>query len=210
MVPAINDTTPDSEDVFIADRDKDAWERSNTRTLNRVISERNQATDGRFAHQVRMLKAFKKDHHVLGDTCGLLWEAFAHQPITSRLEHSEAMAATLAHAAHTVAGPVWDPTHVEDLTTDWTVSRRASYVAALDAAARRTAEARRLEQDGEHTAAIDIWHDLCGSPFPAAPAQSPADALRALAAGSITSTGRAITSPRGQQPNRPARSWRTR
>lgn len=208
LVPALD--VEGSEIVYIADRKNDTWEWSNTRTLNRIISTRNQATGGRFVHQVRMLKSYKKDHPVLDDMCGLLWEAFAYEAVTGPLEHSQALAGTLAHAARAVAGPVFDPTGVDDLTADWTTAQRTAYTATLSAAARRAAEARRLEEDGQHAAAIDIWHDLIGDPFPVAEAQSATDALRALAAGSITSTGRAVTSPRGQQPARPARSWRTR
>ncbi|MEN8656343.1 nucleotidyltransferase [Streptomyces sp. 21So2-11] len=208
LVPALDEE--DSEIVFIADRENDTWEWSNTRTLNRVISTRNQATGGRFVHQVRMLKSFKKDHPVLDDTCGLLWEALTYEAVASPLEHSQALADTLAHAAQAVTRAVFDPTGVDDLTADWTVALRSAYATALADAACRATEARRLEEDGQHAAAIEIWHRLIGDPFPGAEAQSAADALRALAAGSITSTGRAVTSPRGQQPARPARSWRTR
>ncbi|MET9792091.1 MULTISPECIES: nucleotidyltransferase [Streptomyces] len=208
LVPALD--ADDGEIVYIADRDNDTWEWSNTRTLNRIISTRNQATGERFVHQIRMLKSYKKDHLLLDDTCGLLWEAFAYEAITGQLEHSEALAATLAHAAQAVTGAVFDPTGVDDLTSKWTTAERRAYATALATAAQRAAEARRLEEDGQHSAAIEIWHDLIGDPFPEAVAQSAAEALRALAAGSVTSTGRAITSPRGQQPARPARSWRTR
>jgi hypothetical protein len=210
LVPAFADL--ESEDVFIANREEDTgqWERSNARTLNRVISTRNQATGGRFVHQVRMAKSFKKDHAVLDDTCGLLWEAFAHQAITVALGHSEAMARILATAAKAVTGPVLDPTGAEDLAADWTHAERTAYAAALRKAAERAQEARRLEQDGEHAAAIEVWQSLIGDPFPAAPEQSAAETLRGLAAGGITSTGRAVTSKRARQPARPSRAWRTR
>ncbi|MET8378434.1 nucleotidyltransferase [Streptomyces microflavus] len=208
LVPALD--VEDSEIVYIADRENDTWEWSNTRTLNRIISTRNQATSGRFVHQVRMLKSFKKGNPLLDDTCGLLWEAFAYVAVTGTLEHSQALAITLAHAAQAVAHPVLDPTGVDDLTAEWTIDERETYVTTLAATARRAAEARRLEEDGQHAAAIEIWHTLIGDPFPQAEAQNATDALRALGAGSITSTGRAVVSPRGQQPARPARSWRTR
>ncbi|MFE7439353.1 hypothetical protein ACFU7X_02635 [Streptomyces chartreusis] len=208
LVPAL-DADNGSEIVYIADRENDTWEWSNTRTLNRIISTRNQASGGRFVHQVRMLKSYKKDHRGLDDTCGLLWEAFAYEAVTSAAEHSQALALTLQHAAQAITGPVFDPTRADDLTADWTTAQRTGYAATLASAARRAAEARRLEKDGQHTAAIEIWHALIGDPFPAAAPQSATDALRALAAGSITSTGRAITSRLGQQPSRPGRSWRT-
>ncbi|MGW6261529.1 SMODS domain-containing nucleotidyltransferase [Streptomyces sp. NPDC055085] len=208
LVPAL-DADNGSEIVYIADRKNDTWEWSNTRTLNRITSTRNQATGGRYVHQVRMLKSYKKDHPVLDDTCGLLWEAFAYETVTSEVEHAQALASTLTHAAQVITGSVFDPTGIDDLTANWTTAQRTAYAATLATAAHRAAEARRLEEDGQHAAAIEIWYDLIGDPFPVAASQTAAEALRALAAGSITSTGRAVISPRGQQPSRPGRSWRT-
>jgi hypothetical protein len=209
LVPAYEDPAG-SEDVFIADRDNDTWERSNTRTLKRVISERNQATGGVFVHQVRMTKSFKTDHPVLDDTSGLLWEALAHDAITQAVPHSQAVAATLAHAAKALTGAVYDPTDADDLTADWTIKERAAYVAAVQAAAHRTDEALRLEADGDHDGAIELWHSILGEPFPSVPPQSAASAWEGLTAGSITGTGRAVRSPRANQPARPGRSWRSR
>lgn len=209
LVPAYADPAG-GEDVFIADRENDTWERSNTRTLNRAISERNQATGGHFVHQVRMVKSYKKDHPVLENTCGLLWESLAYGAITTKMSHSEAVAATLRHAAVALTGAVYDPTGADDLTAEWTTNERTTYVSAVRAAVQRAAEALRLESDGDHDAAIELWHDILGDPFPAAPRQSATSAWEHLAAGGVTSTGRAVASPRANQPARPARSWRSR
>jgi hypothetical protein len=208
-VPAFDD--PDGgEDVFIADRDLDRWERSNTRTLRRVVAECNQATGGALVHQVRMAKAFRSNQPQLEKVCGLVMESLCCAAITKKVPHPEAMVAVFAHAGDAVLGPVMDPTGVEDLSAEWTPSQRAAYHRAFATAAARAREALDLAADREHQAAIEIWHDLFGEPFPEPAPQTAAQALSALAAGSITSTGRAVTSPRGAQPNRPARSWRTR
>ena len=209
LVPAYADPAG-GEDVFIADRENDTWERSNTRTLNRVISGRNQATDGRFVHQVRMVKSYKKDHPVLGDTCGLLWESLAFGAIATRMPHSAAVAATLQHAAVALTGAVYDPTGADDLTAEWSSSERTTYVGAVAAAADRAAEALRLEADEDHEGAIDVWHDILGDPFPSVPPESASAAWDNLAAGGITGTGRTVRSPRANQPARPGRSWRSR
>lgn len=208
LVPAYADPGG-GEDVFIADRENDTWERSNTRTLNRLISERNKATEGRFVHQVRMVKSYKKDHQVLDDTCGLLWESLAYGAITRKMSHSEAVAATLKHAAHALTSAVYDPTGADDLTAEWTAEEHVAYVAAVRAAAQRAEEALRLEADGDHDAAIELWHDILGAPFPSVPLQSATSAWEHLAAGGITATGRAVDSPRANQPVRPGRPWRS-
>ena len=209
LVPAYTDLDG-TEAVFIANREEDCWEWSNARRLNRVVSERNQQTDGQFVHQVRQLKSFKTYHPVLDDTDGLLWEALAYATITTRQPHQQAVADTIRHAATALAGPVYDPTEEDDLTAKWTDRERIAYITAVSAAARDAAEARRLEGDDEHNAAIEIWYDLLGDPFPPAPPQSADDALRSLGGGSITSRGRAVPSQRGNQPVRPGRSWRQR
>lgn len=207
LVPAYADPHG-TEAVFIANREEDCWEWSNARTLNRVIRERNQQTDGQFVHQVRQLKSFKSDHPVLDDTDGLLWEALAYATVTARQPHQQAVADTIQHAATALAGPVYDPTGADDLTAKWTDTERSGFITAVSAAARNAAEARRLEDDDEQDAAIEIWHDVLGDPFPESPPQSADEALRSLGGGSITSRGRAVPSPRGNQPVRPGRSWR--
>ncbi|MEV4086335.1 hypothetical protein ACGFJC_53960 [Nonomuraea fuscirosea] len=209
LVPAFADING-SEDVFIADRELDRWERSNTRTLRRVVAERNKATGGSFVHQVRMGKSFKGGKPELEGLCGLVIESLCYAAITKRMAHPAAMVAFFEHAATAVMGKVLDPTGVDDLAEEWTPSERTIYSKALATAAARGREALSLAADGEHQAAIEIWHSVFGEPFPAPSAQTATQALSALTAGSITSTGRAVSSQRGAQPNRPARSWRTR
>ena len=58
-------------------------------------------------------------------------------------------------------------------------------------------------------AAIDVWHSLFGDSFPAAPHRSVQNALTALAAGSLSTTGRPSTTQAGQQTSTPGRSWST-
>ncbi|WP_203417271.1 hypothetical protein [Jiangella ureilytica] len=58
-------------------------------------------------------------------------------------------------------------------------------------------------------AAIDVWHSLFGDSFPLAPHRSVLNALTALAAGSLTTTGRPSATQVGQQLSAPGRSWST-
>jgi len=209
LVPAFAD--PDGgEDIFIADRELDQWEWSNTRTLNRVISQHNQATLGVFVHQVRMGKEYKANEPLLNELCGLAVESLAYAVIIKKMPHDRALLTFFAHSATAVLGKVLDPTGVDDLAAEWTSAQRATYSQAFNRAADRAREAVTLAADGEHAAAIDIWHSLLGEAFPEPAAQTSAQALTGLVGGSITSTGRAVTSQRAVQPNRPGRSWRSR
>ncbi|MBZ4017871.1 SMODS domain-containing nucleotidyltransferase [Streptomyces purpurogeneiscleroticus] len=176
LTPALAD--PRCTDLLTANWERDTWERSTVRTLNRVIGRHDHATDGRFVHQVRMLKALRGSHPVLRGTSGLLWEALAYEAVSGPRQHTDAVAGTLAHAAQAVTGPVLDPTGSEDLTADWSEAQRAARAEVLAALAAQAAEARRREQAGDHTDAIGIWHDVFGAPFPSA-----ADARSAETAG---------------------------
>lgn len=105
LVPAFDDENG-SDDVFIADRDRDRWERSNTRALRSIITERNLATAGVFVHQVRMGKAFKANQPILVKLCGLVIESLWYAAITRKTQHPKAMIIAFEHAAAAVLGPV--------------------------------------------------------------------------------------------------------
>jgi hypothetical protein len=209
LVPAFADVDG-SEDVYIANRETDQWEWSNTRTLNRLVSGFNTATTGQLVHQIRMGKTFKGNQPVLRKLCGLVIESFACAAITKRMTHAEALVVMFEHAATAVQGKVLDPTCVDDLSAKWSVAERSAYTQAFAEAARRGREALALEADGEHEAAIEVWHAIIGAPYPQPTTQTAQQALTALGSGSITSAGRAVVSQRGTQSNRPARSWRIR
>jgi hypothetical protein len=190
LVPAFDD--PDGgEEVFIADRDLDRWEWSNTRTLCRLITERNQATAGVFVHQVRMGKAFKANQPALEKLCGLVIESLWYAVIKKKVPHATAMVIAFEHAASAVLGVVLDPTGVEDLdptgvedlAADWTPSERDAFSQVFATAAKGGREALRLAADGEHQAAIEIWFAVFGKPFPAPSPQTAAQTLSALGTG---------------------------
>jgi hypothetical protein len=210
LVAAFADPDEDSELVDIADRKGGHWEPSNTRELLRVLAERNKATDGRFIHQVRMVKEFKGQHPELGDLCGLAVESLTYGAVTQKMPHARAVAATLGHAATAVLGRVSEPTGIDDLSRKWTDAERQTFARIFAAGACCAEEALRLEQDSRTTAAIDTWSSLLGEDFPAVPPQSASDTIAELAkSGSITTTGRATSSMQGASRARPTRAWRS-
>jgi hypothetical protein len=198
-----------SELVFIADRQEGAWEASNTRTLKRVVAERNEGTAGQFVHQVRMMKEFKAQHPELDDVCGLAIESLTFGAVITEMSHPRAVAATLRHSSQAVLGPLLDPTGVDDLSLKWSGVQRQTFSGVFASGADRAEEALRMEGDGRFTAAIEIWVSVLGEDFPTPPVQSEADTVAGLVAGSITSTGRTTGSRYGVEQNRPTRSWRS-
>jgi Second Messenger Oligonucleotide or Dinucleotide Synthetase domain len=207
IVPAF-ETDTDDDDVLIANTETGTWDRSNTRTLIRVIAERNQACDGRFVHQVRMGKQFVV-HSLEGIVPGLHTETFAHAAVTEPLEHAEACCRILEAGARLLAGTYSDPTGVDPISRKLKPGVAPRAQAGFAAAARAAREAKRLAAAGDHHSAIAIWHQLFGDPFPAAPAQPVAGALgRSFAGGTITSAGTVSATSRGRQPAPPTRSWR--
>lgn len=197
-----------SEGVYIADRHERTWEESNTRTLKRVVAERNKDTGGKFVHQVRMLKEFKSQHRELDDLVGLAVESLTFAAVPTQMSHARAVAVTLRHAAAAVLGQLPDPTGVADLSVKWSDTQRQTYSTVFARGADRAEEALRLDADARFTAAIDVWASLLGEDFPAPAVQSEVEAIEGLVAGSITSTGRATRSQRGTEASRPTRSWR--
>ncbi|GAA0495543.1 SMODS domain-containing nucleotidyltransferase [Streptomyces olivaceiscleroticus] len=165
LTPALAD--PRCTDLLTANWERDSWERSTVRTLNRVIGRHDHATDGRFVHQVRMLKALRTAHPALRETRGLLWEALAYEAVSGPRQHTDAVATALTHAAQAVSGPVLDPTGSVDLTEGWTQEQRRSRAEVLAALAAQAAEAQRRERAGDHDGAIRVWHGVFRSPFPA-------------------------------------------
>lgn len=209
LVAAFPDDRVGSEWVFIADRHEGSWEASNTRTLTRVVAERNQGTGKAFVHQVRMVKEFKAQYPELEDLCGLAAESLTFAAVTLEMPHPRALAVTLRHAASAVLGRVLDPTGVDDLSVKWTPEQRHSFSTAFAKGAARAEEALRLEGNGQFTHAVEVWGSVLGDGFPSAPPQGEAEAIRGLVAGSITSTGRVTTSTAGIERSRPSRAWRS-
>jgi len=174
-----------------------------------VVAERNKDTDGKFVHQVRMVKEFKAQHPEFEGLCGLAVESLAFGAVRVQMSHARAVAATLRYAAQAVLGAMLDPTGVDDLSTKWSDMQRQTYSTVFGRGADRAEEALRLEGDARFTAALDVWASLLGEDFPSAAVQSEAEAIAGLVAGSVTSAGRATTSRYGVERSRPTRSWRS-
>jgi hypothetical protein len=202
------ETPTDDDDVCIANRDTSDWEPSNTRELIRVVAERNQDTNGRFIHQVRMVKQAIK-HLLDGIIPGLHVESWAYLAIDEALAHDEAVARILEKGAALLGRRYTEPTGVDVISERLKPDVIAQAKPVLESVAARAREARRLTDAGDHNEAIRIWHDLFGECFPAPAAQSSGEALkRAFTGGSVTSSGTVSHTNVAAQPARPTRSWR--
>lgn len=80
------------------DRFEGTWEPSNTRTQLTKVSDRNQATGGRFVHHVREAKELTKQHEDLGFVSGIVVESLAYAVIGRELPDKVAIALFLDHA----------------------------------------------------------------------------------------------------------------
>jgi hypothetical protein len=198
------ETDTDDDDVCIANRETGGWDRSNTRELIRVVSERNQETNGLLIHQVRMGKQAVR-HLLDGCVPGLHVESWAYLEITRAMSHDEAVARTLSAGARLLGHAYFDPTGVDLISAKLKpdIIMRAKPV--LERAASDAARALQLAAEGRYEAAIAIWHSILGDDFPAA-SSGDVSALRAsfLGAG-VSTTGRVtpFNAPRLQ----PTRAW---
>lgn len=202
------ETSTDDDDVCIANRDTGDWQRSNTRKLIRVVAERNQDTNGRFIHQVRMGKQAIK-HLLDGIVPGLHVESWAYLAIEESMPHDEAVALILETGATLLGRRYTEPTGAEAISERLKPDVVARAKPVLETAATRAREARRLTDAGDHNEAIRIWRDLFGECFPAPEPQTAGEALkRSFTGGSLTSSGTVSHTSVGAQPARPTRSWK--
>lgn len=204
LVPAFGQT---DNYVLIGDRFEGTWELSNTRIQLQLVSERNQQADGRFVHYVREAKELTKHHKELDFVCGIVVESMAYEVLGRKMPDKEAITRFLVHAKDAVMGRVIEPGGDDDVIAKWTSDQRQLAAHVYGQAARMASEARALERAGDRDAAIDVWHSLFGDAFPSAPVRSVHDVLGALAAGSVTSSGRPSTTRAARQLAAPGRSW---
>lgn len=162
-VPAFN-TDDGSGWIRIADTENDRWEPSNTYVLIEVISTRNQACDGRFVRQVRMVKQAAKEAGI--DIPGLHVETFAYRAATERMPHADAVAATFRAAAEMLRGAYNDPTDVDRIDDRLTDIQRRDAQDAFSRLAADGNEALRLAEAGDEDGAARIWGSIFGDAFP--------------------------------------------
>lgn len=206
-VPAWETDSAD-DDVLIANRDTGAWDRSNTRTLIRVVAGRNQATGGRFIHQARMGKQAVK-HLLDGIIPGLHVEAWAFIEITDSLAHDEATARILEAGARLLGGDYYEPTGTDLISARLKPDVISTAKPVLLNAARAARTARRLADTGDHDEAIRIWHSIFGDCFPEPAPEDDATALgRSFLDGSVTPAGTVSTTRAASQQSQPVRPWR--
>lgn len=166
-VPAFSDDSADEKWIVIADTEDRDWEPSSTYLLIDVIAERNQACDGRFIHQVRMVKHALR-HAGLGDVLpGLHIETFAFHAITSSMDHPEAVTATLVAGAEMLGSDYNEPTETDQISDRLSPSEIEHAKPVLEALASRAEGALKMARDGDESGAAAEWAEIFGSGFPA-------------------------------------------
>jgi hypothetical protein len=205
VVPGVH-TEPGDDLIWIADRDEDRFELSDTRRVTDLIQERNQTCGGVFIHQVRMIRQWVKKAFN-EELPGFIGECIVYSAITAEESHDIACSAAFTVGARLLAaGTVEVPGSSENVLDRLTQSEIDWLKSEIESARNRAKEALELASNGDHAAAIDVWHSIFGDVFPEAPKQSVEDALTGLVGGGVTSTGRSTTAaPRHRVPA--TRSW---
>ena len=205
VVPAFD--RDGSDLIDIANRGEGTWDTSDTRRVIGAVQQRNQKCDGRFVHQVRMIKDWGRD--AVPDIPGFVLECVVYAVITAVQEHPLALDAAFSDGADVVgSGTVHVPGSGENVLDRLTDAERATLRTVLSAAGRRAREAVALSQDGDEQGAIDVWHALLGDPFPEAVEQTAAEAFAGMASGGVTSSGRSTPARAAHAPTPAVRSWR--
>jgi hypothetical protein len=189
------------------DRERIYWKPSNTKELIKAISDRNGDCQGQWIYQARMIKQFVKTN-CPGHLPGLHVEAIQYATITTRLAHDEACARILEAGAHLLEAGYRDPTGAETLSDRLSEFDRPIALQRFKESAELAREAVDLAADHDDRAAIAIWHDLFGQPFPEPEAVAERAALsQMLTAATITSGRTPSKSLAGVQPSTPSRAW---
>lgn len=205
VVPGFN-TEPGNDMIWIADRDQDHFELSDTRRVTDRIQERNKACNGVFVHQVRMIRQWMK-RTFKEELPGFIGECIAYAAITAEESHDAACSRAFTVGARLLANRTVDvPGASENVLDRLTESEIDWLKSEIESARDRAKEALGLAADGDHAAAVDVWYSIFGDPFPEGPNQSVEDALTGLVGGGVTSTGR--STPAASRHRAPAtRSW---
>ena len=182
-VPAFNDEDG-SGWIKIADTTALSWKPSNTYALIDAVSARNQACDGRFVRQVRMVKQVVSVAGISEALPGLHVESFCYEAITETLAHPDAVAVALTKATELLDASYVDPTGADRISDRLQPHQVALAKSVLVVKAARAVQALRLAGDGDEQGAALIWAELLGEVFPS-PADEEREALRRLHAAPI-------------------------
>lgn len=180
-VPAFN-PEDGSGWIVIADTEDRDWEPSNTYLLIDTIARRNQECDGRFVHQVRMVKQAVRTVGLDDVLPGLHSESFAYNAIKETMPHAEAVAAAFAVAAQSLGRTYTDPTGADAISERLEAHDVDKAQDGMQRLADSAAEAQRLAAAGDEDGAARIWADIFGDLFPR-PKQVEQDYLAGLYGG---------------------------
>jgi Second Messenger Oligonucleotide or Dinucleotide Synthetase domain len=212
IAPAFEGPADGVGDVFIANREAvdpaEAWERSNTRALMRVVSARNAVTLGRFIHWVRMGKEMAAQW-IGPELAGMQTESLCYAANTKPTDDATACQRLFDVATRLLSGDYFDPTGVQVISRRLAPDLKARALEAFRQCADQAQEARALAAAGDDDNACVIWHSIFGDAFPVPVGQTVQDAFAKSYAGaaSITSAGLVSHTPAARQPSRGSRAW---
>ena len=202
IVPAFD--RENSQLVEIANCESGDWDESDTRMIIQEIQKHNKKCNGRFIHQVRMAKYWAKKAFD-GDIPGFVLECISYWAIRGSRSHAEALHAVFVKGVSMLQeGEVKVPGSDENILDRLSESQKSNLAKQLEYAKSRSLEAIHYEEDGDHRAAIGVWHEIFGDPFPEPLAGSPEDVW---GAAGVTSAGDPTFSTRSHSPQRKVRSW---
>lgn len=210
-VPAFDTDGGPRSDVLIANTETGQWQRSNTRELIATVQDRNGECNGRFIHQVRMIKHAVKHNPSIGeDFFGLLSESITFAAVADSLPHAQACLQAFTVGAELLDGEViFEPTGEDNLLAKLDPGVQRAAQQQFDRWRQMATEARELADRGDDAAAIEIWHRIFTEGFPSPAEQTTEEAARAWQGGAATSTGRVSDARTSRAAAPPGRSWRS-
>jgi len=205
LVPAFE--RDESDLIDIANLDADTWDESNTRVLIEVVGERNAVCEGRFIHQVRMIKHWARLS--LPGLFGLYRESASFDGIKGPADHARAVSDALAALELGLDLALqYGPTGGDNLYLKLEPGVATSALQNVRVARQKAEEAIELEAAGDNEAALGIWYSIFGDPFPKPHIQTVDEAFTKSLKGGLTTTGMATASSAARVSTPPVRPWR--
>lgn len=196
-------------DVDIMDTKTGGWKRSNTRSLIRVVQDRNKASEETFVPLVRELKFLVRDKLEI-DLPGLHVESLAYALIPAQCRFNAGVTKVLTDAPSLLRSGYADPTGVDKIL--WTKAKpeaREAAAAKFEALAKLALVAEQHTATGEHSKAIATWYQIFGEPFPKPDSDSRGVLAQAFTGAGITTAG-TVSRVRPQVTPPVTRAWAPR
>jgi hypothetical protein len=161
---------PDGRTYYIIPDGNGHWKKTDPRLDHDRVQRINQVHDGNMLNPLRLMK-YWNGRPTMPSIPSYLLECIVLSYYEAALNKASSYVdveavSLLAHISTAVTKPIYDPKRIQGDINELTWEERIAISARASTDANRAAEARRLEDAGNHRQAISRWREILGSHFP--------------------------------------------